>query len=100
MLSPFGGGMADVRCPACGSLELAPLAPGYYECAGQVLSAIVPPGNPSTGAIPVYRSCGNQFQVGATPLTLGQCACGMAAVATCTVCSTSLCGIDLRRRGG
>jgi hypothetical protein len=73
------------------------LAPGYFECQGEVLYNLVPAGmqgNPVD--VPLYRVCGFKHQDGSGPRGTEQCSCGMYSVGACTRCGEPLCGDHLR----
>jgi hypothetical protein len=77
------------------------LAPGYFECRGEVLYNVVPAGiqgNPVD--VPLYRVCGFKHQDGSGPRGTEQCSCGMYSVGACTRCGDPLCGNHLTYYGG
>jgi uncharacterized Zn finger protein (UPF0148 family) len=77
------------------------VAPGYFECQGEVLDNVVPAGmqgNPV--AVPLYRTCGFKHQDGSGPRGTEQCSCGMYSVGACTRCGDPLCGNHLAYYGG
>jgi hypothetical protein len=77
------------------------LAPGYFECRGDVLYNVVPAGmqgNPVD--VPLYRVCEFKHQDGSGPRGTEQCSCGMYAVGACTRCGDPLCGNHLAYHGG
>lgn len=98
------------RCPACGSADRTELAPGLWQCAGQVQQEVwvdVPnergPRNPMTGE-PLTRTreprvitstCPHTYQewVAASPPPPTCSNCGqLFSVRACADCSAALCG--------
>jgi hypothetical protein len=88
----------STTCPRCGGNAPRAVAPGYLECQAQVLYNVIPAGaqgNP--GEVPLYRPCGNRYQVSTGVAAGPSCDCGMFAVATCTDCGRLLCGDHVNR---
>jgi hypothetical protein len=83
-----------VRCPECGSDEVHPITPGYFECRAQIVVGGIPPS--VTGLphhLPGFRPCGTYFQVGTSAPAQSCALCGFDSVGTCEGgCGRRLCG--------
>jgi len=79
-------------CPRCGGSSRRMLAPGYYECTSITERPGYMPGPGGTWIPGPERGvCGHRYQEAVGP-ALGQCECGVFAVATCQQCGKPLCG--------
>ena len=89
-----------MSCPRCrGSLRRM-LAPGYYECTSITERPGYMPGLRGTWIPgPERVVCGHKYQEGVGP-ALGQCDCGVFAVATCQQCGEPLCGKHMHEWDG
>jgi hypothetical protein len=89
-----------MSCPRCGGSSRRMLAPGYYECMSSGEVRAYAPG-PDGTVVPYPRTvvCGHRYQEGVGP-ALGQCDCGVFAVATCQQCGKPLCGNHMHKWHG
>jgi hypothetical protein len=87
-------------CPRCRGSSRRMLAPGYYECTSITERPGYMPGPGGTWIPgPERVACGHRYQEG-TGTSLGQCDCGVFAVATCQQCGKPLCGEHMREWHG
>lgn len=87
-------------CPRCRGSSRRMLAPGYYECTSITERPGYMPGPGGTWIPgPERVVCGHRYQEG-TGTSLGQCDCGVFAVATCQQCGKPLCGEHMREWHG
>jgi uncharacterized Zn finger protein (UPF0148 family) len=87
-------------CPRCGGSSRRELAPGYYECTSITERPGYMPGPQGTWIPgPERVVCGYKYQE-AVSAALGQCECGIFAIATCQHCGTPLCGAHAHKWHG
>ncbi|MGY1813240.1 hypothetical protein [Blastococcus sp. SYSU D00820] len=104
-----------MACPSCGSTQRDPIAPGFWQCTGQVprtaMQMVPDEGGPRgpygepLAMRPQYsrwsEPCGHRYAEGAPGSPGGaRCSCGTYSIGRCADCGQDVCGDDSVRRDG